>query len=149
MSEDRFKEILEELFDSKIEIIQMIDTIDKKLEKLILARNFDKSEQPKGMTVPQDYDPLQNPKKESKTKVTEQTIIKGAVVPGDFQEYFKDGVSKSWIVIDEERKLYAFVPKGFSHVARDKLMLLDWVIEKGEFNPKWKPFTNRFWEEKS
>ena len=43
---DRFKEILEEIFDSKIEIIQMIDTIDKKLEKLILARNFDKSEQP-------------------------------------------------------------------------------------------------------
>ena len=41
---DRFKEILEEIFDSKIEIIQMIDTIDKKLEKLILARDFDKSE---------------------------------------------------------------------------------------------------------
>ena len=41
---DRFKEILEEIFDSKIEIIQMIDTIDKKLEKLILARAYFQSE---------------------------------------------------------------------------------------------------------
>ena len=70
---DKFKEVMEEIFDSKIEIIQMIDTIDKKLEKLILARSFFQSE-PKGMTVPQDYDPLQTPvKKESKTKVVEST----------------------------------------------------------------------------
>jgi len=78
---DRFKEILEEIFDSKIEIIQMIDTIDKKLEKLILARDFDKSE-PKGMTVPQDYDPLQTPvKKESKTKIKEQITEKIPLIP--------------------------------------------------------------------
>ena len=71
---DRFKEILEEIFDSKIEIIQMIDTIDKKLEKLILVRDFFQTEHSIGMTVPQDYDPLQTPvKKESKTKVVEST----------------------------------------------------------------------------
>ena len=68
MTEDRFKEILEELFDSKIEIIQMIDTIDKKLEKLILARNFFQTEHSIGMTVPQDYDPLQTPVKKESTK---------------------------------------------------------------------------------
>jgi len=135
---DRFKEILEEIFDSKIEIIQMIDTIDKKLEKLILARNFDKSEQPEKEST-------------KKLKVTEEVITKKPVlvIPGTFLEYFKEGVSKSWIVIDEERKLYAFVPKSFSKPMGDKLTLLDWVIEKGTFNPKWKPFTNRFWEERS
>jgi len=87
---DRFKEILEEIFDSKIEIIQMIDTIDKKLDKLIIARDFDKSEQisdipertpRKGMTVPQDYDPLQTPKGESKTKVKEQITEKIPLIP--------------------------------------------------------------------
>ena len=77
---DKFKEVMEEIFDSKIEIIQMIDTIDKKLEKLILARNFDKSE-PKGLTVPQDFDPLQTPKGESKTKVKEQITEKIPLIP--------------------------------------------------------------------
>ena len=74
MSEDRFKEILEEIFECKIEIIQMIDTIDKKLEKLILARDFDKSE-PKGMTDPFDDRPVKKESK-TKTKVTEQTESK-------------------------------------------------------------------------
>ena len=73
---DRFKEILEEIFDSKIEIIQMIDTIDKKLEKLILARNFDKSEH-KGIdltVMDENLKRINQPvKKESKTKVVEST----------------------------------------------------------------------------
>jgi len=82
MSEDRFKEILEEIFDSKIEIIQMIDTIDKKLEKLILARDFDKSEQ---TTVSDNYKGtavnVTPVKKESKTKIKEQITEKIPLIP--------------------------------------------------------------------
>ena len=78
---DRFKEIMEEIFDIKIELIQAFSDLGKKFDNLINARAYFQSE-PKGMTVPQDYDPLQTPKKESKikTKVTEQTESKLVIV---------------------------------------------------------------------
>ena len=145
MSEDRFKEILEEIFDSKIEIIQMIDTIDKKLEKLILARAYFQSEPaPTLIGIPDT--PV---KKESNTKVKEKVITKGALVAGLYHDYFKDGESKSWIVINEEFKVYAFVPKSFGKQTKAGIMVHDWVVEKYSFMPKWKPFTDRFWEVKT
>ena len=74
---DRFKEVMEEIFDIKIELIQAFSDLGKKFDNLINARTFFQSE-PKGMTVPQDYDPLQTPKKESTKngKVTEKAESK-------------------------------------------------------------------------
>ena len=70
MTEEQYALILEEL-----------EKLNEKLNNLINARDFDKSE-PKGMTVPQDYDPLQTPvKKESKTKVKEQITEKIPLIP--------------------------------------------------------------------
>ena len=75
---DKFKEILEEIFDIKIELIQAFDSLAKKFDNLINARAYFQTEHSIGMTVPQDYDPLQTPKKEStkKLKVTESTESK-------------------------------------------------------------------------
>ena len=119
---DRFQEILEEIFDSKIEIIQMIDTIDKKLEKLILARDFDKSE-PKGMTVPQDYDPLQTPvKKESKTKVVEtvaKTKTKQEVIKRPRSEVIgelKLETEKAYLVKREDGKVVWLAKSNLTNV---------------------------------
>jgi len=43
---DRFKEILEEIFDIKIELIQAFSDLGKKFDNLINARAFFQSEQP-------------------------------------------------------------------------------------------------------
>jgi len=57
MTEEQYGLILEEL-----------EKLNEKFNNLINARAYFQSEQPKGMTVPQDYDPLQTPKKESTKK---------------------------------------------------------------------------------
>jgi len=43
---DRFKEVMEEIFDIKIELIQAFSDLGKKFDNLINARSFFQSEQP-------------------------------------------------------------------------------------------------------
>ena len=153
---DRFKEVMEEIFDIKIELIQAFDSLAKKFDNLINARSFFQSE-PKGMTIPQDYDPLQTPKGEStkKLKVTEQITekpisgvsfnenVKG--IPYSFKE---DGKVKSYILINEVEKEYAFAPGWVINAKRlPRVEIIGAALKKGYDLPKWKPFTERFWEE--
>jgi len=159
MTEEAFREIMTEILESKVELLQALEDWGKKFDNLINARAYFQSEQPKGMTVPQDYDPLQTPKKESKIKtkvkeeITEKPIsgvsfnenVKG--IPYSFKE---DGKVKSYILINEVEKEYAFAP-GWVINARKlpRVEIIAAALKKGYDLPKWKPFTERFWEEKS
>jgi len=129
MSEDRFKEILEEIFDSKIEIIQMIDTIDKKLEKLILARAYFQSEPaPTLIGIPDT--PV---KKESKTKTK---VISNALITGKIGILTEKAVQ---IIVGDQ---FAWIPKkavkNLNRIVLNqggdaKLEIVDWFIEKVEW----------------
>ena len=132
---DRFKEILEEIFDSKIEIIQMIDTIDKKLEKLILARDFYKSEPTASAdnyagTVVTFTTPV---KKESKTKTK---VISNALITGKIGILTEKAVQ---IIVGDQ---FAWIPKkavkNLNRIVLNqggdaKLEIVDWFIEKVEW----------------
>ena len=126
---DRFKEILEEIFDSKIEIIQMIDTIDKKLEKLILARAYFQSEPaPTLIGIPDT--PV---KKESKTKTK---VISNALITGKIGILTEKAVQ---IIVGDQ---FAWIPKkavkNLNRIVLNqggdaKLEIVDWFIEKVEW----------------
>ena len=115
---DKFKEVMEEIFDIKIELIQAFSDLGKKFDNLINARSFFQSEP--GMTVPQDYDPLQTPKKEStkkgagpqdqkiiterKTKVKEKVINKDKMNALDVESY--EVIKKSYLIKDHGQKAF-------------------------------------------
>ena len=74
---DRFKEILEEIFDIKIELIQAFDSLAKKFDNLINARAYFQSEPAPTLIGIPDV-PV---KKESKPKIKEQITEKIPLIP--------------------------------------------------------------------
>ena len=131
MTEERYEEILREIFESKIELLNELGLLGKKFDNLINARSFFQSEP--GMTVPQDYDPLQTPKKESTKngKVTSNALITGKV-----------GILTEKAVQIIVGKQFAWIPKkAIKNLDRlvlnqggdAKLEITDWFIEKVEW----------------
>ena len=116
----------------------------------------------KGMTVPHKGllpTPIgipipQTPKKESttKTKVTEEKTVKEMTfsesiiaIPYSFKE---DGKIKSYILINEETKTYAFTPAWVINTKRlPRVEIINAAFEKGYQAPKWKTYETKFWEE--
>ena len=125
---DRFKEVMEEIFDIKIELIQAFSDLGKKFDNLINARAFFQSEQPPTLIGIPDI-----PEKESTKngKVTSNALITGKV-----------GILTEKAVQIIVGKQFAWIPKkaikNLNRIVLNqggdaKLEIVDWFIEKVEW----------------
>ena len=135
MNEEAFREIMTEILESKVELLQALEDWGKKFDNLIksIARDFIKSE-PKGMTVPQDYDPLQTPKGESKiknVKVTSNALITGKIgILTEKAVQIIVGDQFAWIPKKAVKNLNRIV---LNQGGDAKLEIVDWFMEKVEW----------------
>ena len=134
MSEDRFKEILEEIFDIKIELIQAFSDLGKKFDNLMNLYNA------KSFFLPGEKSPAvgdiperKTLKKEStkKLKVTSNALITGIV-----------GIITEKAVKIHAGNKFAWIPKkaikNLNRIAviqeqEAALEIEDWFIEKVEW----------------
>ena len=126
---DKFKEVMEEIFDIKIELIQAFSDLGKKFDNLINARAFFQSEQPPTLIGIPDV-PV---KKEStkNVKVTSNALITGKIgILTEKAVQISVGDQFAWIPKKAVKNLNRIV---LNQGGDAKLEIVDWFIEKVEW----------------
>ena len=127
---DRFKEILEEIFDIKIELIQVFSDLGKKFDNLINARSFFQSEQPPTLIGIPDV-PVKKESKTKNVKVTSNALITGKIgILTEKAVQIIVGDQFAWIPKKAVKNLNRIV---LNQGGDAKLEIVDWFIEKVEW----------------